>query len=174
MGHFRVAGRPRWEAGAGWSSWGQQDVEVGLSLTWCSDRRVNLACGFPHTALSWPPWLALPPGGGWLWPSPCSGGARPPWGLSQSRLPTLQAPPGPHRGSCLPFPRVALFSLTSQAPRDSVSAPLAHSCRRRWCQKNVVVVVVVEERTLRFGANRSHPAWCPLGSASAGLLTSPF
>lgn len=164
MGHFRVAGRPRWEAGAGWSSWGQQDVEVGLSLIWCSDRRVNLACGFPHTAL---PWLALPPGGGVALAKPLLGRGSAALGAVAVTppLPTLQAPPGPHRGSCLPFPCVALFSLTSQAPRDSVSAPLAHSCRRRWCQKNVVVVVVVEERTLRFGANRSHPAWCPLGSA---------
>lgn len=163
MGHFRVTGRPRWEAGAGWSSWGQQDVEVGLSLTWCSDQRVNLACGFPHTALSWPPWLALLPR--WALAAPllrCIGGCR----SHASRL-CRQAPPPPApQGSCLPFPRVALFSLTSQAPRDSVSVPLAHSCRRRWwCQKNVVVVVIVEERTLRFGANRSHSAWCPLGSA---------
>lgn len=125
MGHFRVAGRPRWEAGAGWSSWGQQDVEVGLSLTWCSDRRVNLACGFPHTALSWPPWLALPPGGGWLWPSPCSGGARPPWGLSQSRLPTLQAPPGPHRGSCLPRSHVWLCSRSHRRRPET-------QCLRHW------------------------------------------
>lgn len=127
MGHFRVAGRPRWEAGAGWSSWGQQDVEVGLSLTWCSDRRVNLACGFPHTALSWPPWLALPPGAGVALAKPLLGRGSAALGAVAVTPPlqTLQAPPGPHRGSCLPRSHVWLCSRSHRRRPET-------QCLRHW------------------------------------------
>lgn len=135
VGHFRVAGRPRWEAGAGWSSWGQQDVEVGLSLTWCSDRRVNLACGFPHTALSWPPWLALPPGGGWLWPSPCS-----------AALGAVAVTPPDSTGSARPAPR-KLFAVPTCG---SVLAHIAGAQRLSVCATgSFLQTQVVSEKCCR-------------------------
>lgn len=139
MGHFRVAGRPRWEAGAGWSSWGQQDVEVGLSLTWCSDRRVNLACGFPHTALSWR--RGSPSRLGWGVAL-----AKPLLGRGSAALGAVAVTPPDSAGSARPAPR-KLFAVPTCG---SVLAHIAGAQRLSVCATgSFLQTQVVSEKCCR-------------------------